>query len=145
MQQISYYRPATFSRSWTAAQLIIMAWLGSEFQTGNSSITLQKWSCEVWSYLQQVTICSKANNMKLMFWIKKSEFNNFKCYRKHNIRGVLFCWRMKRFQWILYHKYLPYKIWFNSTMEKSTLTPSLVCNCVTKMPKRIYMLTARHV
>ena len=39
----------TFSRSGKVAHLIIMVWSGSEFQTGNSSIKLQKWSCEVWS------------------------------------------------------------------------------------------------
>ena len=42
---------SSFSRSGLAAQLIIMGWSDSEFQTGNSSITLQKWSCEVWSWL----------------------------------------------------------------------------------------------
>ena len=41
--------PSSFSRSRTVAQLIIVGWSGSEFQTGNSSIKLQKWSCEVWS------------------------------------------------------------------------------------------------
>ena len=30
---------------------IIAAGLVSEFQTGNSSFTLQKWSCEVWSWI----------------------------------------------------------------------------------------------
>ena len=39
----------TFSRSGKVTQLIIVGWSGSEFQTGNSSIKLQKWSCEVWS------------------------------------------------------------------------------------------------
>ena len=40
----------SFSRSRIIAQRIIVGWSGSEFQTENSSITLQKWSCEVWSY-----------------------------------------------------------------------------------------------
>ena len=40
----------TFSRSGGVAQLIIMGWSGSEFQTGNSSIKLQKWRSEVWSW-----------------------------------------------------------------------------------------------
>ena len=31
-----------------------MVWLGSRFQTGNLSITLQKWSCKVWSYPKQI-------------------------------------------------------------------------------------------
>ena len=40
----------TFSRSGGVAQLIIMGWSGSEFHTGNSSIKLQKWRSEVWSW-----------------------------------------------------------------------------------------------
>ena len=40
----------TFSRSGGVAQHIIVGWSGSEFQTGNSSIKLQKWRSEVWSW-----------------------------------------------------------------------------------------------
>ena len=47
-EQSSMYQ-ISFSCSEAVAQRIIVGWLGSEFQTGNSSIKLQKWSCEVWS------------------------------------------------------------------------------------------------
>ena len=40
-------RRKTFSRSGQAMCLIIMAVIGFEFQTGNLSIILQKWSCDI--------------------------------------------------------------------------------------------------
>ena len=49
-EQSSMYQ-ISFSCSGAVAQRIIVGWLGSEFQTGNSSIKLQKWSCEVWSII----------------------------------------------------------------------------------------------
>ena len=49
-EQSSMYQ-ISFSCSEAVAQRIIVGWLGSEFQTGNSSIKLQKWSCEVWSII----------------------------------------------------------------------------------------------
>ena len=58
----------TFSRSEEVAHLIIAGWSGSEFQTGNFSIKLQKWSCEVWSYfvinlVNNLTWCSKHTSL----------------------------------------------------------------------------------
>ena len=39
---------------------IIAAGLVSEFQTGNSSFTLQKWSCEVWSWIIELSANCRA-------------------------------------------------------------------------------------
>ena len=44
--------PESFSCSDVQLYLINGVWFGSRFQTGNLSITLQKWSCEVWPWSQ---------------------------------------------------------------------------------------------
>ena len=59
---------------------IIAAGLVSEFQTGNSSFTLQKWSCEVWSWIIKLSANSYiAVPSKTLFeifrqvWLKKTK------------------------------------------------------------------------
>ena len=73
----------TFSRSGGVAQLIIVGWSGSEFQTGNSSIKLQKWRSEVWSWYcgeqkSSITSCNLSVPLQTSV-VLNSDIHNLQC------------------------------------------------------------------
>ena len=48
--------------------------ISSEFQTGNSSIILQKWQCEVWSCFKKQLILAVSDIESNALWIPKSKW-----------------------------------------------------------------------